>query len=86
MGVQVPPGLPFFVVTERSPAVTLMDKIAKIKQFLKDAKTELKKVVWPTPKQALVSTSVVVVFVIILSVFLGVMDFCLTKIIKLILG
>lgn len=63
-----------------------MDKIVKTRQFLKEAKIELKKVVWPTPKEALISTSVVVVFVIIVSIFLGVVDFGLTKIIKLILG
>lgn len=63
-----------------------MDKIVKTRQFLKEAKIELKKVVWPTPKEALISTSVVVVFVIIVSLFLGVVDFGLTKIIKLVLG
>jgi len=58
----------------------------KIKQFLRDAKIELEKVSWPTPKQALVSTSVVIVVVIIVSIFLGIVDFALTKIIKLFLG
>ena len=58
----------------------------KIKQFLNDAKIELKKVSWPTPKQALASTGVVIVVVIIVSIFLGIVDFGLTKIIKLILG
>ena len=71
---------------EASSVQALMDKIVKIRQFLKEAKIELKKVVWPTPKEALISTSVVVVFVIIVSLFLGVVDFGLTKIIKLILG
>lgn len=63
-----------------------MNRIQKIKQFLKEAKVELKKVVWPTPKQALASTSVVVVFVIIVSVFLGIVDFGLTKILRLFMG
>lgn len=67
-----------------------MDKIRliaeKIKQFLNDAKIELKKVAWPTPKQALASTGVVIVVVIIVSIFLGIVDFGLTKIIKLVLG
>ncbi len=64
----------------------IMDKINKIKQFLKEAKVELKKVVWPTPKQTFASTAVVVVFVIIVSAILGVVDFGLTRIIKLVLG
>ena len=67
-----------------------MDKIkvifAKAKQFLKEAKIELKKVTWPTPKQTLVSTSVVIVVVVIISVFLGIVDFGLSKIIRLALG
>jgi preprotein translocase subunit SecE len=67
-----------------------MDKIelifAKVKQFLKEAKVELKKVTWPTPKQTLASTSVVIVVVVIISVFLGVVDFGLSKIIRLALG
>jgi preprotein translocase subunit SecE len=47
---------------------------------------ELKKVTWPTPKQTLASTSVVIIVVIIVSVFLGIVDFGLTKIVKLVLG
>ena len=67
-----------------------MDKIKivteKIKQFLTGSKVELKKVTWPTPKQTLASTSVVIIVVIIVSIFLGIVDFGLTKIVKLILG
>jgi preprotein translocase subunit SecE len=67
-----------------------MDKIKlifeKVKQFLNEAKIELKKVTWPTPKQTLASTSVVIVVVVIISVFLGVVDFGLSKIIRLALG
>ena len=58
----------------------------KIKQFLNEAKIELKKESWPAPKQALASTGVVIVVVIIVSIFLGIVDFGLTKIIKLVLG
>jgi preprotein translocase subunit SecE len=68
----------------------LMDKIklifAKVKQFLKEAKIELRKVTWPTPKQTLASTSVVIIVVVIISLFLGVVDFGLSKIIRLALG
>jgi len=58
----------------------------KIKQFLRESKVELKKVTWPTPRQALASTSVVIVVVIIVSFFLGAVDLGLTKIVRLILG
>ena len=67
-----------------------MDKfkliIEKIRQFLSGSKIELKKVTWPTPKQTLASTSVVIIVVIIVSAFLGIVDFGLTKIVKLVLG
>ncbi len=58
----------------------------KAKQFLVEARNELKKVAWPTRKQALASTSVVIIVVVILSLFLGMVDFGLAKIIKLVLG
>jgi preprotein translocase subunit SecE len=67
-----------------------MDKIkqilAQVQQFLKEAKIELRKVTWPTPKQTLASTSVVIIVVVIISLFLGVVDFGLSKIIRLALG
>ena len=60
--------------------------INKVSRFLKEARVELKKVTWPTPKEALASTSVVIVVVIIVSLFLGVIDLGLTRIIRLVLG
>ena len=47
---------------------------------------ELKKVTWPTPKQALASTAVVIILVFIVSLILGIIDFALAKAVKLILG
>lgn len=64
----------------------LKDWWDKIKEFLKDAKIELKKVTWPSRKQTVASTSVVILVVFIVSVFLGLVDFGLAKIIKLVLG
>jgi preprotein translocase subunit SecE len=67
-----------------------MDKIKsiidRIRQFLRESKVELKKVTWPTPKEALASTSVVLAVVVIISIFLGLVDFGLTKIISVFLG
>ena len=51
-------------------------------QFLRDAKTELKKVKWPTRKELLASTAVVIVLTILIAIFLGLVDFGLIKIIK----
>ena len=58
----------------------------RIVRFLKEAKIELKKVTWPTPRQTLASTSVVIIVVIIVSIFLGIVDFGLSKAIRLVLG
>jgi len=60
--------------------------IQKVTQFLKEAKVELKKVVWPTPKQTLASTAVVIIIVFIVSIYLGIIDFALAKLVKFILG
>ena len=55
-------------------------------QFLREAKIELKKVKWPTRKELLASTAMVIFLVIIVSFFLGLIDFGLIKIIKTIVG
>ena len=47
---------------------------------------ELKKVKWPTRKELLASTAVVIVLVLVVSFFLGIVDFGLIKIIKNIVG
>jgi preprotein translocase subunit SecE len=58
----------------------------KIVQFLQEVQLELKKVVWPTRKDTLASTSVVLIIVIIIAFFLGLIDLGLTRIIRVILG
>jgi preprotein translocase subunit SecE len=67
-----------------------MEKIKQIVdralQFLQQAKGELKKVTWPTRKQTLASTAVVMVVVVIVAIYLGVVDFILAKAVKAILG
>ena len=60
--------------------------INKTGQFLREAKTELKKVKWPTRKELLASTAVVIVLTLIVAFFLGLVDFGLIKIIKNVVG
>ena len=45
------------------------------KKFFKDFKAELKKVIWPTPKQLLNSTAAVVVIVLITAEIVFALDF-----------
>lgn len=58
--------------------------IEKALQFLREVKVELKKVTWPSRKQALGSTLVVIILVVIISLFLGVVDIGLSSLISLI--
>jgi preprotein translocase subunit SecE len=55
-------------------------------QFVRECRTELKKVKWPTRKELLASTAVVIGLVLVISFFLGLIDFGLIKIIKNIVG
>jgi preprotein translocase subunit SecE len=54
--------------------------------FFRDAKAELKKVKWPTRKELLASTAMVIVLALLAAVYLGVIDFGLIKIIRLVVG
>ena len=55
-------------------------------QFLRDAKTELKKVKWPTKKELLASTTMVIILVLIVALYLGLVDIGLIEIINRIVG
>ncbi len=46
----------------------------------------MKKVKWPTRKELLASTTVVIVLTLIVALFLGIVDFGLIKIIKRLIG
>jgi preprotein translocase subunit SecE len=60
--------------------------VGKAGEFLKESRLELKKVKWPTRKELLASTAVVIVLVLMVAFFLGLVDFGLIKIIKNIVG
>jgi len=60
--------------------------IRKGVQFLREARMELKKVKWPTRKELLASTAVVIVLTLVVALFLGLCDFGLIKIIKVLVG
>jgi preprotein translocase subunit SecE len=56
----------------------------KAVQFLREVKVELKKVTWPSRKQAMGSTLVVIILVMVISLFLGVVDISLSSLIRLV--
>ena len=57
----------------------------KIKQFFNEVKIEMKKVVYPSKDELMGSTWVVIITVFIVSVYLGIIDLGLSKLVKLVL-
>jgi preprotein translocase subunit SecE len=53
----------------------------KVKEFFREVKTEVKKVVFPTKDELIGSTWVVIITVLIISIFLGIIDLGLSKIV-----
>ncbi len=56
----------------------------KIRNFFREVKTELKKVVFPSKDDVIGSTKVVIVLVLIIAVFLGTIDLILSKVIGMV--
>jgi preprotein translocase subunit SecE len=56
------------------------------RQYLREVVYELRKVVWPSRKETLGSTAVVLVIVGISAVFLGFVDLVLSRLVRLLVG
>ncbi|MCD4762573.1 MAG: preprotein translocase subunit SecE [Desulfobacterales bacterium] len=75
----------------RKPEGNFLDRLfvagplQKSLQFLREVKVELNKVTWPTRKQTIGSTLVVIILVIIISFFLGIVDIGLSSLIGVVL-
>lgn len=61
-------------------------KIQALGKYFEDAKTELGKVSWPTRKEVKVTSIAVLVLVVVMSIFLGIADLILSKVIESILS
>jgi preprotein translocase subunit SecE len=59
--------------------------LSKSAQFLREVKVELKKVTWPSRKQTIGSTAVVIALVMLISFFLGMVDLGLSNLIRMVL-
>ncbi|UCG14930.1 MAG: preprotein translocase subunit SecE [Deltaproteobacteria bacterium] len=57
-----------------------------VTQFLREVKVELSKVTWPTRKDTIASTSVVLVIVILIAAFLGIVDLGLSRLMRILLS
>jgi len=60
--------------------------IAQTKQFLREVKVELKKVTWPSKREIIGSTLVVIIFVVLVAAYFGIIDLIYTTIIGKLLG
>jgi len=75
------------VISGAKPAGAKSEKnfIEKAVQFLREVKIELKKVTWPSRKQTIGSTVVVIILVIVIAIFLGIVDMALSSLIHMVL-
>lgn len=62
-----------------------LEKFEGAKRFLREVKTELKKVTWPARKDALAGTGVVLIAVFIIAFFLGIVDSGLSNLVRTLL-
>ena len=58
----------------------------RIRQFFEDVRSEFKRVQWPTREATLRSTYIVLGLTIAISIFLGIADLGLSKIMKVIIS
>lgn len=57
--------------------------MARLAQFLREVKSELFKVVWPSRQETIKMTLIVIVFSVAVAAFLGAVDFGLIKLVEL---
>jgi preprotein translocase subunit SecE len=73
------------VGVKRIPEKKKDNFLDKAMQFLREVKVELKKVTWPSRKQTMGSTIVVILLVMIISFFLGLVDMGLSSLVRVVL-
>ena len=76
---------PTIAITRTAAVKQKSNFITSSIQFLREVKFELKKVTWPSRKQTMGSTVVVIILVTIIAFFLGAVDIGLSSLIRLVL-
>ena len=61
-------------------------KAQELKVFFEEAQVELKKITWPSKKESYTTCVAVMILVVVMSLFLGVLDLGLSKIIEAVLS
>lgn len=59
--------------------------MAKVVQFIKESKAELKKVVWPTKEDVFSSIKVVIISTVVIAIILGALDLGFSELFRLIM-
>lgn len=57
--------------------------MAKVKQYLKETKAEMRHVSWPTRTQSVAYTILVIIISLVTAAYLGALDFIFTEILKI---
>jgi preprotein translocase SecE subunit len=60
--------------------------IDRVILFFREVKVEIKKISWPQRNETIASTSIVIIIVLIIGIFLGIVDVGLARLVKLILS
>ena len=53
--------------------------MSKISEYLKETKTELKHVIWPTRSQTFLYTVIVIILSVVVGYYLGIFDFIFSR-------
>jgi preprotein translocase subunit SecE len=61
-------------------------RVRQFREFIEQAKIELKKVTWPSRRETMTTSVAVLVLVFVMSVYLGVVDIALSKLVEFILS
>jgi preprotein translocase subunit SecE len=64
----------------------IAEKVSQLREFFEESKVEIKKVTWPTRKETITTCIAVVVLTIIVSVYLGILDFGFSRVVGFILS
>lgn len=64
---------------------TPIELISKAIVFLKESYSELRKVTWLSKKELVASTILVIIVILIFSIYIGLVDFLLSKIVGIVL-
>lgn len=60
--------------------------MSKFTEYLRETKTELKHVIWPTKKQTTYYTLIVIILSVVIAYYLGIFDFIFSRVLQKVLG